>query len=68
MKGTMTIRLDDLTKQNIIKEATKLYSTPSRLAYEILKQRYEKPNSPSKAINIAQKGNNSIGNAKKRTK
>lgn len=67
MKGTMTIRIDDKTKENIVKEANKLYSTPSRLAYEILRQRYE-TNSSSKTTHFAQKGNNSIGNAKKRTK
>jgi predicted transcriptional regulator len=67
MKGTMTIRIDDETKNHIVKEANKLYSTPSRLAYEILKQRYE-TNSSSKTTNLTQKGSNSIGNAKKRTK
>jgi predicted transcriptional regulator len=67
MKGTMTIRIDDDTKNHIVKEANKLYSTPSRLAYEILKQRYE-TNSSSKTTNLTQKSSNFIGNAKKRTK
>lgn len=67
MKGTMTIRIDDVTKNNIVKEANKLYSTPSRLAYEILKQRYE-TNSSSKTTNLAQKGSKSVGNVKKGTK
>ena len=67
MKGTLTIRIDDETKNHIVKEANKLYSTPSRLAYEILKQRYE-TNSSSKTTNLAQKGGNATGNAKKRSK
>ena len=67
MKGTMTIRIDDVTKGHIVKEAKKLYSTPSRLAYEILKQRYD-TNPSSKTTRVTQKSNNPIGIVKKGSK
>lgn len=68
MKGTLTIRIDDATKNHIVKEANKLYSTPSRLAYEILKKRYEDTNSSSKTTRVAQKSNNTLRTFKKGTK